>query len=155
MKNLLALVALIGLCGQAFAQNYGSLPGGWNAPAVAVATCAVVTVPAMGTTPIDVSGNPSPPATPGAITKNFYTTVDVQDIDASSDTYCNYSSNVSSTTTQGIAGAGWMGFRICASAAAAATPPSCPTDHVFALLPFQQLFCIAGKALTVVVCKSR
>lgn len=140
--------------------SYGGIPPTAVIPVVSVATCSVVSVTTMSVTPIEVTGNPvyssliSATNPPGPV----YTTLHIQDADATADIYASYSSNVSTSTTPGIPGAGLQGMRICASSANVNQPPSCPSDQYFYVLPYQQFYLISGNTTaksTAIVCKWR
>lgn len=151
MKKLIYIVALIVLSTNVFAAgSYGTLPGSWTAPVVFGATNTVVSVSTMGATagPTEVSGNPvysSLKSLTDIAANPFYTNIIVQNVDPSSDIYCAYTSNVSTSTTTGINGAGVMGMRICGSSASLSTPPTCPPSQQFGLAPYQKFYCVSGE----------
>lgn len=157
MKNFIVTLAiLIGLTASASAggtPSYGSLPGSWTAPVVFGATNTAVAVSTMGATagPTEVSGNPvysSITSLAAVVANPFYTNILVQNVDPSSDIYCGYTSNVSTSTTAGIKGAGVMGMRICGSSASLSTPPTCSPSQQFGLAPYQQFYCVSGETGT-------
>ena len=164
--TLLAILALIGLCGKAMSAtpSYGSLPGSWTAPVIWSATNTQVNVSTMGATggPTEVTGNTVYSSiTVGTATgtiANYYTNIMIEDVDPSTDVYCGYTSNVSTTTTQGINGAGIMGYRLCTSSPNPTTPPSCSPSNTFYLAPYQQFYCVSAsvsKTSPIVVLKWR
>lgn len=159
-KSVLLLIGLLAMLAlPARAANQGGTPQGNSinveiTPAVFVATNTTVAVSHSAGT--EMTGNVTPTVTQsaaGVITPvwpaaSFISNIDIQNEDGSNSIFCGYNSNVA---TSGSA----QGFRICAAAAAEGTVASCPTDHTFSLLPYQQLFCISanGSGSTAVVLK--
>lgn len=150
-KLILALTLLVGLSGKSFAGNPpypspGKFVENWVPPVVFSATSTSMAISSMGFTPTELTGNPTY-STLTAITNStqpYYTSIHVQNVDPNGDLYVGYGSNTSTSTTQGIPGAGNQGMRLCATSPIITIPPTCPPDQVFYVMPYQSLFAVSG-----------
>jgi hypothetical protein len=99
-------------------------------------TCLPHSIPIMGVAPTDVVIS----------THQGYRWVEIDNLSGSFDAFCNERTNVSTSTTVGISGAGVKGGRVKAN-----------TMRKFMIKPFTKWYCVADgtSALEAVVCKGR